>query len=279
MRKTLFLLVLFLSSLKVSAFDYLRAVKDEIPGGYNFWVYTPVDYFYSMEQTPVIIFLHGASLCGRNLDRVRRYGPLDAIVKGRDIDALTIVPQNPGGAWSPKKIMEVLDWVKVNYACDTTRVYVLGMSLGGYGTMDVCATYPDRIAAGMALCGGCSLKDVSGLGKLPFWIIHGTADRAVPMKQSKVVVEKLKESGNDSRLIYDWWQGANHGTPARVFYLKKTYQWLFSHSIVDKNRPVNRDIDIGMGDIRKAYKDVNRNVPSPELIDGPGIIKEEGDEY
>ena len=279
MRKTLFLLILFLASLKVSAFDYLGAVKDEIPGGYNFWVYTPVDYFYSMEQTPVIIFLHGASLCGRNLDRVRRYGPLDAIVKGRDIDALTIVPQNPGGAWSPKKIMDVLDWVKTHYACDTTRVYVLGMSLGGYGTMDVCGTYPDRIAAGMALCGGCSLKDVSGLGKLPFWIIHGTADRAVPVKQSKVVVEKLKEGGNDSRLIYDWWQGANHGTPARVFYLKKTYQWLFSHSLVDKDRPVNRDIDISMGDIRKAYHDVNRNVPSPELIDGPSIVKEEGDEY
>ena len=279
MRKTLFLLILFLVSLKVSAFDYLRAVKDEIPGGYNFWVYTPVDYFYSMEQTPVIIFLHGASLCGRNLDRVRRYGPLDAIVKGRDIDALTIVPQNPGGAWSPKKIMDVLDWVKTHYACDTTRVYVLGMSLGGYGTMDVCGTYPDRIAAGMALCGGCSLKDVSGLGKLPFWIIHGTADRAVPVKQSKVVVEKLKEGGNDSRLIYDWWQGANHGTPARVFYLKKTYQWLFSHSLVDEDRPVNRNIDISMGDIRKAYHDVNRNVPSPELIDGPSIVKEEGDEY
>ncbi len=279
MRKTLFLLILFLVSLKVSAFDYLRAVKDEIPGGYNFWVYTPVDYFYSMEQTPVIIFLHGASLCGRNLDRVRRYGPLDAIVKGRDIDALTIVPQNPGGAWSPKKIMDVLDWVKTHYACDTTRVYVLGMSLGGYGTMDVCGTYPDRIAAGMALCGGCSLKDVSGLGKLPFWIIHGTADRAVSVKQSKVVVEKLKEGGNDSRLIYDWWQGANHGTPARVFYLKKTYQWLFSHSLVDKDRPVNRDIDISMGDIRKAYHNVNRNVPSPELIDGPSIVKEEGDEY
>lgn len=279
MKKSLFLLILFLSSLKMSAFDYLRAVKDEIPGGYNFWVYTPVDYFYSMEQTPVIIFLHGASLCGRNLDRVRRYGPLDAIVKGREIDALTIVPQNPGGAWSPKKIMDVLDWVKEHYACDTTRVYVLGMSLGGYGTMDVCGTYPDRIAAGMALCGGSSLKDVSGLGKLPFWIIHGTADRAVPVKQSKVVVEKLVNNHQDSRLIYDWWQGANHGTPARVFYLKKTYQWLFSHSLVDKDRPVNRDISIGMDDIRKAYNDVNRNTPSPELIDGPGIVKEEGDEY
>ena len=97
--KKIFLFILFcLSVCSMSAYDFLRAVKDEIPGGYNFWVYTPVDYFYSQEHTPVIIFLHGASLCGRNLDKVRRYGPLDAIVKGRDIDALTLVPQNPGGA-------------------------------------------------------------------------------------------------------------------------------------------------------------------------------------
>ncbi len=279
MKKICLAMLLCLITLQASAFDFLRAVKNEIPSGYNFWVYTPVDYFYSQEQTPVIIFLHGASLCGRNLNRVRRYGPLDAIVKGRDIDAITIVPQNPGGAWSPKKIMEVLDWVKTNYPCDTTRVYVLGMSLGGYGTMDVCATYPNRIAAGMALCGGASVKDVSGLGRLPFWIIHGTADRAVAIKQSKVVVEKLQSEGNDTRLRYDWWQGANHGTPARVFYLKKTYEWLFSHSLLDPGRPVNEEIDIDMGDTRRAYSDVNRNVPAPELIDGPSVIKEEGNEY
>lgn len=279
MKKICLAMLLCLITLQASAFDFLRAVKNKIPGGYNFWVYTPVDYFYSQEQTPVIIFLHGASLCGRNLNRVRRYGPLDAIVKGRDIDAITIVPQNPGGVWSPKKIMEVLDWVKTNYPCDTTRVYVLGMSLGGYGTMDVCATYPSRIAAGMALCGGASVKDVSGLGRLPFWIIHGTADRAVPIKQSKVVVEKLQSEGNDTRLRYDWWQGANHGTPARVFYLKKTYEWLFSHSLLDPGRPVNEEIDIDMGDTRRAYSDVNRNVPAPELIDGPSVIKEEGNEY
>ena len=272
-------MLLCLITLQASAHDFLRAVENEIPGGYNFWVYTPVDYFYSQEQTPVIIFLYGASLCGRNLNKVRRYGPLDAIVKGRDIDAITIVPQNPGGAWSPKKIMEVLDWVKVNYPCDTTRVYVMGMSLGGYGTIDVCATYPDRIAAGMALCGGASVKDVCGLGKLPFWIIHGTADKAVPIKHSKVVVEKLQQDGNDTRLRFDWWQGANHGTPARMFYLKKTYEWLFSHSLLDSGRPVNKEIDINMDDMRRAYNDVNRNVPAPELIDGPSVIKEEGNEY
>lgn len=272
MKKILLMLLLLVSTMQASAYDFLRAVKDSIPGGYNFWVYTPIDYFYSQEQTPVIIFLHGASLCGRNLERVRRYGPLDAIVKGRQIDALTIVPQNPGGAWSPKKIMDVLDWVKSRYACDTTRVYVLGMSLGGYGTMDVCGTYPDRIAAGMALCGGTSLKDVSGLGRLPFWIIHGTADRAVPVSKSKTVVESLKRDGNDTRLLYDWLKGANHGAPARVFYLR-------SHSLLDKDRPARRDMTIGLDDLRRAYGDVRRNAGAPELIEGPSVIKGEGHEY
>lgn len=277
MKRLFYLILVLFVSLHSSAYDFLRPVKGQIPGGYDFWVYTPQDYFYSLENTPVVIFLHGASLCGHNLNRVRRYGPLDAIVKGREIEALTIVPQNPGGAWSPKKIMQVLDWVEANYKCDSTRVYVLGMSLGGFGTMDVCGTYPDRIAAGMALCGGTGLKDVSGLGKLPFWIIHGTADRAVSINQSKAVVEKLQDSGNDTRLRYEWLQGGNHGTPARIFYLKKTYEWLFSHSLVDKDRPVNKDIDIDFSDIHKAYSDIRSGTPDPQIIDGPSITT--GNEY
>jgi predicted peptidase len=278
MKKTILLfLLLLVVSLSSSAYDFLRPVKGQIPGGYNFWVYTPQDYYYSLEKTPVIIFLHGASLCGHNLNRVRRYGPLDAIVKGRDIEAITIVPQNPGGAWNPKKIIQVLDWVKSHYQCDSTRVYVLGMSLGGFGTMDVCGTYPDRIAAGIAMCGGTSLKDVSGLGELPFWIIHGTADKAVSIRQSKEVVEKLQNSHNDSRLRYEWLEGGSHSTLARIFYLKKTYEWLFSHSLVDKDRPVNRDIDIGMPDIQRAYSNIHTGVDNPEIINGPSITT--GQEY
>lgn len=271
MKKTIIAILLSIITLNSAAYDFLRPVKGETNGGYDFWVYTPIDYYYTMNETPVVIFLHGASLCGRNLDRVRKYGPLDAIVRGREIEALTIVPQNPGGAWSPKKIMDVLDWVEKNYACDHNRIYVLGMSLGGYGTMDVCATYPDRITAGMALCGGASVKDVSGLGRLPFWIIHGTADRAVSVNCSKSVVKSLQNTGNDSRLRYDWWQGAGHGTPARVFYLKKTYQWLFSHNLKDRNRTVNRVIDINMGDTRRAYSDMRSGMPDPEIIQGPSI--------
>lgn len=268
MKRLLLILCMALCSLQYASaqYDFIRPVKDSIPGGYNFWVYTPLDYYYSLESTPVIIFLHGQSLCGNNLERVRRYGPLDAIVKGRQIEALVIVPQNPGGSWNPQKINDVLEWTKKNYAMDSTRVYVIGMSLGGYGTLDFVGTYPDKVAAAMALCGGCTLKDKSGLGKVPLWIIHGTADRAVSVKQSQVVVDELQNTGNDTRLRFDWLKGASHGALARILYMNKTYEWLFSHSLLDEGRPVNKDIDIDKSDLSKAYQDMISGAPDPEVV-------------
>ena len=244
--------MLTFSTTAKAQYDFLRPVKGEIPGGYDFWVYTPTDYYYSLETTPVVMFLHGASLCSKDMNRSRRYGPLDAIVRGRQIDALVIVPQNPGGAWNPDKLNDILEWTKKNYAMDSTRVYVLGMSLGGYGTMDFAAAYPDKIAAAMALCGGCSAKDKSGLGRLPLWIIHGTGDRAVSVKQSQVVVKELQDTNKDKRLRFDWLRGASHGALARILYMRKTYEWLFSHSITDPGRPVRPDITIDNSDLTKA---------------------------
>lgn len=272
MRHIILQTIFLLCSITATAqYDFLRPVKDAIPGGYDFWVYTPTDYYYTLDSTPLIIFLHGQSLCGHNLNRVRRYGPLDAIVRGRQIEALVVVPQNTGGAWNPKKINDVLEWTKKNYAMDSTRVYVIGMSLGGYGTMDFVGTYPEKIAAAMALCGGCSLKDKSGLGQLPLWIMHGTADRAVPVKCSKTVVSELQRTNNDSRLRFDWLKGASHGALARLFYMKKTYEWLFAHSLRDEGRPVHTDIDIDLSDLPNAYDDMNRGAPDPEIVSGKTI--------
>lgn len=269
--------MLTFSTTAKAQYDFLRPVKGEIPGGYDFWVYTPTDYYYSLETTPVVMFLHGASLCSKDMNRSRRYGPLDAIVRGRQIDALVIVPQNPGGAWNPDKLNDILEWTKKNYAMDSTRVYVLGMSLGGYGTMDFAAAYPDKIAAAMALCGGCSAKDKNGLGRLPLWIIHGTGDRAVPVKQSQTVVKQLQDTNNDKRLRFDWLRGASHGALARILYMRKTYEWLFSHSTADPGRPVRPDITIDNSDLKKAYNDMKRGVPSPEIIFEKSI--KDDDEY
>lgn len=254
------LLLLFVAVLSSFAFSAAAAPKitsnyNKVNDGYNFWLAEPEGMV--TEKKPVVIFLHGASLCGNDLNKVRRYGTLAAVEKGRKIDAYVIAPQNPGGSWKPGKIMNILKWVEKNYNVDENRIYVLGMSLGGYGTIDFAATYPDKVAAAMAFCGGGTVKDLSGLGELPLWIVHGTADRAVNVSQSDRVVSAVKSSGDHSRLYYDRVPGMNHSQPARLLYLEETYEWLFSHSLTDKNRPAARKFSISSELMRGAYAGLN----------------------
>jgi predicted peptidase len=257
MRKILIISVLLLVTLICRALpSSFEAQRGVIPGGYDFWVHTPDDYEPKGHRFPLIIFLHGASLCGNNLDRVLRYGTLDAIEKGKHIPMLVAAPQNPGGAWNPKKLNDLLEWMKAHYQVDTTRVYVLGMSLGGYGTLDFAAAYPEKIAAAMALCGGCSRQDVQPLGRVPLWIMHGTADKAVSVQESKRVVAALEQSGNDHLLRFDWFVGGSHGYLARVFYLQKTYDWLIAHSLLDRPREVSKMFDITKDDIASTYQEL-----------------------
>ena len=259
--KMRFLLTILLCvwCLLANAQDKSKAYRNAVPNSYNFWFYRPDEDESDGVHRPLLIFLHGASLCGNSLDRVKRYGPMDALKRGRAIDCYVLAPQNPGGSWNPEKIMRLVEWAEQNFNVDSDRIYVYGMSLGGYGTIDVCATYPDRIAAGLAMCGGGTVKDLSGLSRVPLWIVHGTADRAVPVSASDRVVEAIKATGDDSRLIYTRMKGVDHGRPSRVFYMYQTYDWMFSHSLKDEGRPVNRDFEITNELLSNAYRDLGRS--------------------
>ncbi len=235
-----------------------RAFRGTVPGSYNYWFFDPQTEPDERAHYPLLIFLHGASLCGTNMDKVKRYGPISAVARGRSIDSYILAPQNPGGAWKPERVMKIVDWAIANYAVDTTRIYVYGMSLGGYGTIDVATSYPNRIAAAMAICGGGTAKNLGQLSQVPLWIIHGTADRAVSIKESDRVVSAIQATGDDSRLIYTRLQGVDHGRPARLFYMLQTYDWLFSHSTQDPGRPVCRDFEITPELLKNAYQDLGR---------------------
>lgn len=244
------------SDAKKKTAPLLRAMRNKVPGSYNFWLYTPEGYDKqdsTVKEIPLVVFLHGRSLCGKDLEKVRRYGTIDALERGRKIPAVVLAPQNPGETWNPKKLCAILDYLKEECPYDTTRVYVLGMSLGGYGTMDFVADCPNRVAAAIALCGGTTKKDITGMGEVPLWIIHGTADKRVSVKASQVVVKELEEKHLNSRLRYEWIIGASHSYLARYFYMEKVYEWLFMHSTKDEGRAVNTEINISKEDQTSAY--------------------------
>lgn len=267
------IIALIVALLPTMASAQLHAMRNKVSNGYDFWLYLPESYKEAKgnkrtqrDAKPMVLFLHGRSLSGNDLSRVLNYGPLDALKAGLDIDAVIIAPQNPGGWWEPKRAMAVVEWVEQNYNVDPTRLYVLGMSLGGYGTIDFAATYPDKTAAAIALCGGSTLRNVEGLLEVPLWIMHGTADKDVPVEASRRVKRLMKEYGRTPRLRYQELIGVNHSLLARVFYLEECYEWLFDHKLTGK-RKVNRWVSITRRDMKNAYEGLKRGSVKFEVVE------------
>ncbi len=284
MKRIMYILLMWVCAMPVFAQSNasLTAYNKVADNTYNFWLYLPEDYEENVGRKPLILFLHGASLCGRNLNTVKRYGLIDAVEDGRRIDAVIVAPQCPGGGWKPERLHNTLEWVRKHYPYDMDRVYVLGMSLGGYGTVDYCATYPDEVAAGIGMCGGgtVSAEMQKRLSELPFWLMHGTADRAVAFKESKKVEANiLKSEDGNLRLRTTWLQGGSHGALARMFYHEDTYTWLFSHAISDPGRPVNTEIDFTLAKLKGAYSSMPRGVVKVSNVSAGSIKKYTDEEF
>jgi predicted peptidase len=165
------------------------------------------------------------------MNMVRKYGVIHEMDKGRVVPAIVIAPQVPAGkSWEPKKIMEVLRYVQSEYKTDTNRVYVAGMSLGGYGTLHFAGEYPEIVTAAVALCGGGNVKDAGNLAEVPLWIQHGNLDNAVPISESEKIVKAIKACNGGENLTYTVVKGANHGDLERVFRTDEMYNWLFQFS-------------------------------------------------
>jgi len=203
----------------------LKAVHTE--KGYSYWLHVPKN---AVENTklPVLIVLHGRSLSGNNLNRVKRYGVLRAMERGKEIEAVIVAPQTNSG-WDPDKIMEVLEQVLADYPADSNRVYVCGMSMRAYGTMDLAGKYPERIAAAVAICGGGNAHYACSLTEVPIWLQHGSADRIIPPSESKALYQAIKrcDEAADTRLTII--PGGTHGSVERLFHGNKIYEFMFRY--------------------------------------------------
>lgn len=178
----------------------------------------------------VLIFLHGRSLSGNDLDMVKRYGVIKEIEKGRKLPAIVVAPQVPKGeSWDPEKLVSVLKFVQKTFDTDEKRVYVVGMSLGGYGTLHFAGAHPELVTAAVALCGGGNPNEACELANVPIWIQHGNQDRAVPLSESQKMVNAIKRCNGGKNLKFTVVPGADHGDLERVFRTDELYEWLFQY--------------------------------------------------
>lgn len=216
-----------------SIYSQLQAIRNQ--ADYPFLLHLPADSILK-SKPPVLIFLHGRSLSGTNLDLVKKYGVIHEIEKGRKVPAIVVAPQVLAGkSWEPEKIMSVLKFVQHTFDTDTNRVYVAGMSLGGYGTLRFAGAYPGVVTAAVALCGGGNPNDGCDLATVPLWIQHGNSDRAVPISESEKIVKAIKNCNGGENLKYTVHKGADHGALERIFRTDEMYEWLFQYTKADKN--------------------------------------------
>jgi len=239
MKNTVFFFsVLFYLSLSAFAqqLQCLRGVAD-----YDFWLYLP-EKKSAGEKPPVLLFLHGQNLCGSNLKYLTEgktkgslkkppYGAICEIKnRGREFPAIVVGPQFPEGSnWNPDKLIDVLNYIQKKYDTDTSRVYVTGMSAGGFGTLRLAGKYTHRITAAAALCGGGDVEDACNLARIPLWVLCGTNDSKYFVAQSKMITDAIKQCDGGNQLRYSSLRGKTHSDMEEYFRTTDTlYNWLFS---------------------------------------------------
>jgi predicted peptidase len=110
-------------------------------------------------------------------------------------------------------------------------VYVMGLSMGGFGTWDLVTRYPKRFAAAVPICGGGDPGRVESLGDLPLWVFHGADDEVVAPIYSRRMVEAIRAAGGDPR--YTEYPGVGHNSWDPAFAEPELFPWLFAQRQVE----------------------------------------------
>jgi len=197
----------------------------------RFLLFLPEGYGEDDRKWPVIVYLHGASVRGSNLSRVKRYGLPWLVETRRDFPFIVISPQCPAGKrWvdiDPNRVLDVLDAVCSEYAVDVNRIYLTGVSMGGHGAWFLAHRYPGRFAAVAPLCGRADTAWVETLIGMPAWVFHGEYDRVCPKRYSDRMVAALDSLGAEVK--YTLYRGAGHDIVTRTYKNEELYEWFLLH--------------------------------------------------
>lgn len=179
----------------------------------------------------MLIQLHGAGERGNggdDLDKVLVHGFSKIVDDNNFKDCILIMPQCPINTFWVAKIESIkkfIDEIIRKFSVDATRVYLCGLSMGGFGTWYLAMAYPDLFAAIAPCCGGGMAWNAASL-KMPIWTFHGLEDTVVSPNQTIEMIENLKQ--RNPNLKYDLYEGVGHNSWDKAFS-EETLNWLLSH--------------------------------------------------
>ena len=190
-----------------------------LPGNYN-----------RNEKWPLIFFLHGRGERGDDLEKVKVHGPVKYAQKHKDFPFVLVSPQCPQDRlwWSCDVLINLLDEVVAGYNIDEKRIYLTGLSMGGFGVWDLACRYPERFAAVAVVCGEGEPSLAKHLKDVPVWAFHGAKDEIVPLEKSLQMVEEIKANDGNAKLTiypelgHDSWTVTYDNPALYDWFLKQT---------------------------------------------------------
>ncbi|MBN2507374.1 MAG: alpha/beta fold hydrolase [Verrucomicrobia bacterium] len=218
-----------------TAQTFRRQVRVEHTARYL--LYRPAGYRAKGRQTwPLLVFLHGMGERGGELRKVKLHGPPKLIDQGTQFPFLVVSPQCRLGDWWPVDTLEaLLDDVLARHRVDRRRVYLTGLSMGGFGAFAWALRSPQRFAAVVPICGGgnplaphaYTARRLAALKSLPFRVFHGADDPVVPRAESERMTQALREFGCPVDLTV--YPDTGHDAWTRTYDNPELYQWLLQH--------------------------------------------------
>lgn len=201
----------------------------------DYLLYLPGEYGKEPgKKWPLILFLHGAGERGSDVDKVRVHGPPKLAYAGKDLPFVIVSPQCPANAWwKAHELIALLDDVQAKYAVDADRVYLTGLSMGGYGTWELASQAPQRFAAIAPICGAGNPVMARRMRNLPTWVFHGDADTAVPVERGDEMVEAMKKAGAPE-LKYTRYAGVGHDSWTKSYDNPELFEWFLAHKRTDR---------------------------------------------
>ncbi len=199
------------------------------------------------ETYPLVVFLHGAGERGgdNNAQLIHGVGEFAAPEQRRKYPCFLIAPQCPSGKrwvevdWSAKShtlpkepsdpmraTLELIQSLQKELPIDSKRIYVTGLSMGGYGVWDALARKPELFAVGAPVCGGADINTANTIKQIPVWLFHGDQDPAVPVSRSRDMVAALKKAGGEPK--YTEYKGIGHNSWDRAYKEEEMFKWLFA---------------------------------------------------
>jgi predicted peptidase len=202
-------------------------------GSFQYLFFVPRQYdAHSSRLWPLILFLHGAGERGRDLALLKKLGIPKLAEADEDFPFVAVSPQCPPAAtWHAyaQTLPALLDDVASRHRVDTDRVYLTGVSMGGYGAWSLGASHPERFAAIVPICGGGLRsqgfpKKVCRLRRVPVWAFHGAQDPIVPLAESQRLVDALQACGGNVRFTV--YPDLGHDSWTRAYGDPSLFAWL-----------------------------------------------------